>query len=111
MKKIYTVYKISTEIPMVRSKIKPGCTVGNENGALPESVKVFDDKESAFAELKNHTSFIYPRVECRKAYYEVIEWRMEEKTVNDNNEVIEENICGFADMDLSELNENDDYMP
>ena len=107
MKKQYSVYKVSANLPMLRDKIVPGCTI--DSGAAPSEIKVFDNREEAIAELEKHKTIVYPRFECRKAYYEVNEWRMDETIIDDSGNMTKS--CDVAEMDLSELDDADDYMP
>ena len=105
MKNQYTVYKVSVDMPLVYDSIKPGCTIGNENGAPYENIMFFDTEEDALTELSKHTSRVFRRIECRNAYYEIYEWRMEKV---DNSIKNQENIK-VAKMDLSEIEDPEPF--
>lgn len=106
MKTQYFVYKVSVQMPFNKENIKPGCTTGN-NDIIPENIQTFDTKENAILALNERTSSVYARIECRKAYYEVNEWKMDEITIDDNGNIIDRKHCGFAKMDLSDIQDDD----
>ena len=54
---------------------------------------------------------VYPRFECRKAYYEVTEWYLDEVLIDENGNVSEAKNIGYANMDLGYLEDQNDYMP
>lgn len=111
MKKQYKVYSVSLEMPMLKENMFPGCTAGRKEDARCENIKIFDSLDDAELELKKHTSMVYPRFECRKAYYEVTEWYLDEVLIDENGNVEEAKNIGYAHMDLGYLEDQNDYMP
>ena len=109
MKTIYSVYAVAANVPMVRDRLKAGCS--GEGEIFEETIKNFDTETDALNELKKHMTLVYPRVECRKAYYEVKEWVMDKIEVDDSGNELSRKKYDFAEMDLSELNDDEDYMP
>ena len=111
MQKKYMIYTVSTEMPMLRDLIKPGCTLDAGKNIVRNNIKMFDSLEEAKAYLEDVSSSVYPRFECRKAYYEIHERRLDEVILDDAGKITESKNIGFADLDTSYLDDANDYMP
>lgn len=111
MKKRYAVYRLYVEMPMLKDTIKPGCTLGRDENGIKDELKIFDTIEEAEDELKRRTSVVYPRFQCRKSCYDVNEWRMDEIFMDDSGNIEKSSTISFASMDMSYLEEENDYMP
>ena len=111
MHKKYKVYSVSLSMPMIQENMAPGCTSALKDGIERKNIKVFDELSEAEKELERHTSMVYPRFECRKAYYEVTEWYLDEITLDGNGSDISSRCLKNAKMDLSYVEDQNDYMP
>lgn len=111
MKKRYAVYRLYVEMPMLKDTIKPGCTLGKDEDGTKDGIRIFDTLEEAEDELRRRTSVVYPRFQCRKACYDVNEWRLDEMLLDDSGNIVKSSTLSCASMDMSYLEEENDYMP
>lgn len=87
MKK-YNLVKTNAEIKYTNKKdIVTGCTI--EADPEPETLKTFDDRESAFAELKNYSSNIRGGLSNHGiSYFLLTEYYVEEIEVNEYGDYV-----------------------